>query len=168
MFSVVASSRGRGQPTASVSSTQEEQEGSKDEVDNSKVKRSSRLPPRGGLVQRGGSCGRAALVKGTRTAIIPLDDEPSLRFNDAKSEYSSVFDQSGESEPLSWQEKSLRLPLPQKYSDIRSTCSGKSLAYFSAIRPVHPSAVCFFWIILFAIYLIKFSGEGAQCGEVPC
>nr|CAD2198814.1 unnamed protein product [Meloidogyne enterolobii] len=141
MFSVVASSRGRGQPTASVSSTQEEQEGSKDEVDNSKVKRSSRLPPRGGLVQRGGSCGRAALVKGTRTAIIPLDDEPSLRFNDAKSEYSSVFDQSGESEPLSWQEKSLRLPLPQKYSDIRSTCSGKSLAYFSAIRPVHPSAV---------------------------
>ncbi|KAL7076292.1 hypothetical protein ACQ4LE_004407 [Meloidogyne hapla] len=133
MFSVVASSLGRG------GSTQE----SKDEVGSSKAMRGNRLPPRGGMVQRGCSRGGPDIVKGTRTAIIPLGEEPSLRFNsDAESEYSRVSDRSAyEPQPLSWQEKSLRLPLPKKYSDnnTRSSCSGKSQAYFSATR--RPSAV---------------------------
>jgi hypothetical protein len=145
MFTVAASSQGQWQES---SSNQEN-----NVVDNM---RCSRLPPRGGMVQRGISRGRAALVKGTKTAIIPHGEEASLLLNndESASECSRVFDQSSyeEQSPQSWQEIAMRLPLPQKDND--DSYSDKSQAYMSEIR--RPSAVSFF-----LVFNLNLLGEGS-------
>lgn len=126
--------------------------------DENKSKKCSRLPPRGGgMVQKGCSRGgrvAASVVKGTRTAIIPFCEQPSVIVNTDNMDSSSSFccsEDEDNGQKFSWQETAIRLPVPEEYNDDRSAySSGKNQTFLSGGRC--PSAVFFNFLIIFFIF----------------